>query len=70
MNHVYAVTEVIGSSPSGLEDAINNAIATAARTLRHLDWFEVTEIRGHLKADGAIDYYQVGLKLGFRYEPK
>ncbi len=68
MNHVYAITEVIGSSPNGLEEAIGNAVATAAKTLRHLEWFEVTEIRGHVKEDGSVAYYQVGVKLGFRYE--
>ena len=69
-NHVYAVTEVVGSSPNGLEDAIKNATSTAAKTLHNLEWFEVTEIRGHLNGDGSIAHYQVDLKLGFRYERK
>ncbi|MFO1189886.1 MAG: dodecin [Alphaproteobacteria bacterium] len=68
MNHVYAVSEVIGSSAKGIEDAIQNAVATAATHIRNMDWFEVTEIRGHLNKDGSVAHYQVGVKLGFRYE--
>jgi dodecin len=67
-DHVYSVSEIVGSSPESVDGAIRNALDRARKTLRHLDWFEVTEIRGHLKDDGAIDYYQVGLKLGFRLE--
>jgi flavin-binding protein dodecin len=66
-NHTYRVTEIVGSSPDGVDAAIRNGLARAAETLRHLDWFEVTEIRGHL-ADGAIDHIQVGMKVGFRLE--
>jgi flavin-binding protein dodecin len=67
-NHVYSVSEIVGSSPDSIEDAINNALARARKTLRNLDWFEVTEFRGHLGADGAVAHYQVTLKLGFRME--
>ncbi len=67
MNHTYRVTELVGSSPESVDQAIRNAIARAGETLRHLDWFEVTEIRGHL-VDGAIGHFQVGLKVGFRVE--
>jgi flavin-binding protein dodecin len=63
-NHVYRVSEIVGTSPDGLEAAINAGIERAAQTLHGLNWFEVTEIRGHL-ADGAIAHYQVGLKVGF-----
>lgn len=66
-NHVYSVSEVVGSSPDGLEAAISNAISTTATTVRNLDWFEVTEIRGHL-VDGAVADWQVGIKVGFRVE--
>lgn len=66
-NHVYSISEVVGSSSSSLEDAISNAIETAARTVKNLDWFEVQEIRGHIE-NGRVGHYQVGLKLGFRYE--
>jgi flavin-binding protein dodecin len=66
---VYSVTELVGSSDKSLEDAIENAITTASQTLRHLDWFEVTEIRGHIE-NGRIGHYQVGLKIGLQYERK
>ncbi|GAA4919786.1 dodecin [Streptomonospora salina] len=68
MSHsTYSVTEVVGSSPDGLEQAIRNGIDRTAATVRHLDWFEVTEIRGHLE-DGAIGHFQVGMKVGFRLD--
>jgi flavin-binding protein dodecin len=65
--HVYRVTEIVGSSANSLDDAIRNGIARANETLRHLDWFEVTEIRGHL-ADGAIAHFQATMKVGFRLD--
>lgn len=66
-NHVYKVSEIVGSSPDGLQDAITNAISTTAKSVRNLDWFEVTEIRGHL-TDGAVSDWQVGVKIGFRVD--
>ena len=66
-NHVYRITEIVGTSPDGLDAAINAGVERAAQTLRGLDWFEVTEIRGHL-VDGKIAHFQVGLKLGFRID--
>jgi flavin-binding protein dodecin len=66
-SHTYRVTEIVGTSPESVEDAINNGVTRAAETLRHVDWFEVTEIRGHL-ADGAVDHFQVGMKVGFRLD--
>ena len=65
--HTYRVTEIVGTSPAGVDDAIRGAVARAAETLRGLDWFEVTEIRGHV-ADNQIDHYQVTMKVGFRLE--
>ena len=67
-DHVYSVSEIVGSSPGTIDDAIHNALERAGKTLRHLDWFEVTEIRGQLNDDGSIGYYQVALKVGFRLE--
>ncbi|NLG23284.1 MAG: dodecin domain-containing protein [Actinomycetales bacterium] len=67
-NHVYAVSELVGSSPDGVEAAVNNALASASQTVRNLDWFEVTEIRGHLDDSGTVADWQVGIKLGFRVE--
>ena len=66
-DHVYRVSELVGSSPEGVDAAIRVGIERAASTLRGLDWFEVTEIRGHI-VDGQIAHYQVGLKVGFRLE--
>lgn len=66
-NRTYRVTEVVGTSPDGVDDAIRNAIARASRTLRHLDWFEVTQVRGQVLGD-QVEHFQVGLKLGFRLE--
>ncbi len=66
--NTYRVTEVVGSSSEGIDDAIKGAISRAAQTLHGLDWFEVTEIRGHI-VDGAMGHVQVGLKLGFRLDP-
>ena len=67
--NVYAISEIVGSSTSGVGDAISNAVARASKTLRNLEWFEVTEIRGHIE-NGAVGHYQVTLKIGFRYEDK
>jgi len=66
-SHTYKVVEIVGSSPNGTDDAIRNAIAEAGKTLRHLDWFEVVQTRGHL-ADGKVGHFQVVLKVGFRIE--
>lgn len=65
--NVYSVTEIYGSSDSSIEDAIETAIETASKTLRNLDWFQVIEIRGRIEG-GEVADYQVGLKIGFRYE--
>ena len=69
-DRTYKVTEVFGTSNDGLEQAIRNGIKRASETVRHLAWFEVTEIRGFLgeKPPGDVDYFQVGLKIGFRLE--
>ena len=64
-DHVYRVTEVVGTSSESLDGAIRTGIEKAGETIRGLDWFEVTEIRGHLE-EGTIAHYQVAMKLGFR----
>jgi flavin-binding protein dodecin len=66
-NHTYKITEIVGSSPDGVDAAIRSGIERASDSLRHLDWFEVTEIRGHL-ADGAVGHFQVTMKVGFRLD--
>lgn len=65
--HTYRVTEIVGTSHEGIDQAIRNGIARANQTLRGLDWFEVTQVRGNIQ-DGEIEHYQVGLKVGFRLE--
>jgi flavin-binding protein dodecin len=65
---VYSVSEIVGSSTDSIEEAIENALARARKTLRNLNWFEVTEVRGHLGDDGSVAHYQVTVKLGFKME--
>ena len=67
MDHTYKITEIVGTSPDGVDQAIRNGVTRAAESIRHLDWFEVVQIRGFIK-DGQVDHFQVGLKLGFRLE--
>ncbi|MCX5211356.1 dodecin family protein [Kitasatospora sp. NBC_00240] len=66
-DHIYRVTEIVGSSTEGIDQAIRNGVDRAGRTLRNLDWFEVAQIRGHIE-DGHVAHYQVGLKVGFRLD--
>jgi flavin-binding protein dodecin len=66
-NHTYSISEIVGTSNEGVDAAVRNGIAEAAKTLRNLDWFEVKEIRGHL-AKGEVADWQVTIKLGFRLE--
>jgi dodecin len=68
-DHLYSVTEIVGSSGATIDEAIRNGIATAAKSLRQLEWFQVTEIRGHID-NGKLAHYQVQMKLGLRYEAK
>jgi flavin-binding protein dodecin len=65
--HVYKSVEITGSSPSGVKEAIDVAIAKASQSLRNLDWFEVVSVRGRI-ADDTVARYQVTLKVGFRLE--
>ena len=66
-NRTYRLTEIVGTSDEGIDAAIRNGLARAGQTLRHLDWFEVTEIRGQI-VDGEVEHVQVGMKVGFRLE--
>ena len=66
-DRIYRVTEIVGTSPDGIEPAINSAITRASQTLRHLDWFEVIQVRGQIEND-QVAHFQVGLKVGFRLE--
>jgi flavin-binding protein dodecin len=65
--HVYKHIELTGSSKTGIEEAIRNAIAKAHQSVRHVQWFEVTETRGHV-VDGQVAHWQVTLKVGFTLE--
>ena len=66
-NHTYSISEIVGTSTEGVDDAVRNGIAQASKTVRNLDWFEVKEIRGHLE-EGKIADWQVTMKIGFRLE--
>ena len=66
-DYVYRVTEIVGSSKESVQQAIRNGVERASQTLRHLDWFEVTEIRGNIE-NGELQYFQVGMKVGFRLD--
>jgi flavin-binding protein dodecin len=66
-DNVYRVTEIVGTSTEGTDDAIKKAIARANSTLRELDWFEVVETRGHIE-NGAVAHFQVTLKVGFKLD--
>jgi hypothetical protein len=64
-HHTYKMIELVGSSPVSIEEAINNALAEAAKSVRMMEWFEVLETRGHI-VDDHVGHYQVTLKVGFR----
>ena len=66
-NRTYRISEIVGTSPESIDEAIENGIERAGTTLRHIDWFEVTGIRGQV-ADTDVSHYQVTMKLGFRLE--
>jgi len=66
-DNTYAISEIVGTSPDGIDQAIRNAVGRASRTLRNVDWFEVAEVRGYIGDDG-IDHFQVRLKIGFRLD--
>ncbi|HEX9517579.1 MAG TPA: dodecin [Streptosporangiaceae bacterium] len=66
-NRTYRVTEIVGTSPDGIDAAVRNGLQRAGQTLRHLDWFEITQIRGQME-DGEVAHFQVGMKVGFRLE--
>jgi dodecin len=66
-DHIYSISEIVGSSAVSVDDAIKGAIDRAGKTLHNLDWFEVTNIRGHIE-DNRLSHYQVTLKIGFRVD--
>ncbi|QUM76859.1 dodecin domain-containing protein [Moritella sp. 24] len=64
-HHTYKKIEMVGSSKTSIEEAIQNALTECHKTVRNMDWFEVVETRGHI-VDGAVGHFQVTLKIGFR----
>ena len=66
-DHTYRITEIVGTSPESIQQAIRNGVSRASQTLRNLDWFEATEIRGRIE-DGEVAHFQVTMKVGFRLE--
>jgi flavin-binding protein dodecin len=66
-DHVYRLSEVVGSSPVSVDEAVRNAVAKASQTVRNIEWFEVQEVRGQV-VDGGVAYFQVTVKLGFRVD--
>ena len=65
--HTYKLIELVGSSPNSSDEAVRNAIAKAGATVKNMDWFQVTETRGHI-VNGNVAHFQVTLKVGFRIE--
>jgi flavin-binding protein dodecin len=66
-HHTYKLLELVGSSTTSIDDAIQNAIAQAAKSVKFMEWFEVLETRGHIK-DGKVAHFQVTIKVGFRID--
>jgi flavin-binding protein dodecin len=66
-DHVYRLSEIVGSSQTSVDDAVRTAIRKAAETVRNIEWFETKEIRGQV-VDGDVRYFQVRLSIGFRVE--
>ncbi len=67
IDHTYGVTEIVGTSTESVAHAIRNGVSRASRTVRNLDWFEATQIRGSI-VEGKVDHFQVTMKVGFRIE--
>ena len=66
-DHVYRLSEIVGSSPNSVDEAIRTAIAKATQTVRNIEWFQTEEIRGQV-VDGGVAYFQVRIKVGFRVD--
>jgi flavin-binding protein dodecin len=66
-DHVYRLSEIVGSSPTSIDEAIRTAVRKASQTVRNIEWFQAEEIRGQV-VDGDVAYFQVRMKIGFRVE--
>lgn len=64
MSHIYKKIEIVGSSPNSIEEAVQNAVSRAAKSIRNMRWFEVVETRGHIE-DQKVAHWQVTIKVGF-----
>ena len=67
-DHVYKVIDLVGTSETTVEDAVQNAVSRASKTLKHLRWFEITRVTGQIDGGGKVGHYQVSLKVGFTLE--
>lgn len=67
MSNTYSVSEIVGTSSEGVDAAVRSALARAAKTIRHIDWFEVASVRGQVEGSGALEF-QVTVKIGFQLE--
>lgn len=67
MQRTYGLDEIVGTSKESIEDAIRSAVARHSKDTKHVDWFEMTQVRGYVR-DGAVDHFQVTLKVGYRLE--
>ena len=66
-DHVYRLSEIVGTSTTSVDDAIRTAVTKAAQTVRNIEWFQTQEVRGQV-VDGSVEYFQVTLKIGFRVD--
>jgi dodecin len=66
-DHTYGITEIVGTSPDSIQQAIRNGVSRASQTVRNLDWFEVSSVRGQI-VEGQVAHFQVQMKVGFRIE--
>jgi flavin-binding protein dodecin len=66
-DHTYGITEIVGTSPDSIQQAIRNGVSRASQTVRNLDWFEVSSVRGQI-VNGEVAHFQVQMKVGFRIE--
>jgi dodecin len=66
-DRTYALTEIVGTSKEGIDEAIRNGVSRVSKTVEHLDWFEVTQVRGYIR-NGQVDHFQVTMKVGSRLE--
>jgi flavin-binding protein dodecin len=67
-DNTYSISEIVGTSTEGVEQAIDNGLTRMSKTIKNLDWFEVVSVRGQIDDSGGVAFYQVTVKVGFRME--